>query len=194
MVSPLKTVEELREGTSTKPGVFRVQAIRAHLCSKKHHGAGDLTGLQMREKMLVLFETDDEELHSLLFKHCMYKWVNSDLDLITKSRDPIAVLADLLKCDKEGNPNGEVRPIATGDAWSRLVASMLLASIADELGTWFLTQSINVRQYGVVVKDGLAQCNLSLCLCLESGASQQDPNNPFCALITYMSNAFNELK
>jgi hypothetical protein len=68
--------------------------------------------LQMREKMLVLFETDDEELHSLLFKHCMYKWVYSDLDLITKSRDPIAVLAGLLKCDKEGNPTGDVRPIA----------------------------------------------------------------------------------
>ena len=70
---------------------------------------------------------------------------------------------------------------------------MLLASIADEFGTWFLTQSINVRQYGVGVKDGLAQCIHSLRLCLEAGASQQDPNNPFCALITDMSNAFNEL-
>jgi hypothetical protein len=78
LVPPLKTVEELRKGTSTKPGVFRVQAIRAHLRSKKHHGAGDLTGLQMREKMLVLFETDDKELHSLLFKHCMY-YVTSGL-------------------------------------------------------------------------------------------------------------------
>ena len=99
---PLKTIEELREGTSTKPGVFRIQAIRAHLRSKKHHGAGDLTGLQMREKMIMLFETDDEELHSLLFKHCMYRWVDSDLDLIAKSRDPIAVLAGLLKVDKDG--------------------------------------------------------------------------------------------
>ena len=104
---PLKTVEELREGTSTKPGVFRVQTIRAHLHSKKHHGVGDLTGLQMREKMLVLFETDDEELHLLLFKHCMYKWVNTGLDFIAKSRDPIAVLAGLLKCDKDGNPTGD---------------------------------------------------------------------------------------
>ena len=70
---------------------------------------------------------------------------------------------------------------------------MLLASIADEFGTWFLTQSINVRQYGVGVKDGLAQCIHSLRLCLEAVASQQDPNNPFCALITDMSNTFNEL-
>jgi hypothetical protein len=119
------------------------------LRSKKHHVAGDFTGMQMREKMLrlVLFETDDEELHSLrlLFKHCMYKWINFNLDLIAKSRDPIAVLAELFKCDKDGNPTGDVRPINMGDAWIRLVASMLLASVSDELGTWFLTQSINVR-------------------------------------------------
>ena len=85
--------------------------------------------MQMREKMPVLFETDDEELHSLLFKHCMYKWINSDLDLIAKSSDPITVLARLLKCDKEGNLTGDVRPIATVDAWNRLVASMLLARV-----------------------------------------------------------------
>ena len=84
----------------------------------------------MREKMLVLFEMDDEELHSLLFKHCMYTWVDSDLDLITKSRDPIAVLAGLLKCDKEGNPTDDVRPIATGDAWSRLARGLDGASLA----------------------------------------------------------------
>ena len=71
--------------------------------------------------------------------------------------------------------------------------SMLLASIADDLGSWFLTQVVNVRQYGVGVKDGLAQCIHSILLCLEAGAAQQDPANPYCALITDISNAFNEL-
>jgi hypothetical protein len=73
-VPSTKTQQELRQVTATKPGVFQVEAIRQHLHSKKYHGAGDLTGIQMREKMYVLFETDDsdEELHSLLFTYCMY--------------------------------------------------------------------------------------------------------------------------
>jgi hypothetical protein len=149
--------------------------------------------MQMREKMYVLFETEDEELHSLLFTHCMYRWVDSGLDLIAKSDNPIAVLSGLLKVDKDGVPTGDVRPIATPSAWSRLINSMLLASIADDLGSWFLTQVCNVRQYGVGVKDGLAQCIHSIRLCLEAGAAQQDPANPYCAIITDISNAFIKL-
>ena len=76
--------------------------------------------------------------------------------------------ADLLKVDKNGVPRGDVQPLATGNVWSRLVASMLLARVADQLGTWFLTQVVNVRQYGVSVKDGLAKCIHSLRLSLSS--------------------------
>jgi hypothetical protein len=179
--------------TGPKSGVFRVEAIRQHLRSKKYHGAGDMTGMQMREKMYVLFETDDEELHLLFFSHCMYWWVNSGLDLFAKRVYPIAVLSGLLKVDKDGAPTGNFRPLACPSAWSRLMNSMLLASIADDLGSWFLTQVVNVRQYGVGVKDGLAQCIHSICLCLEAGAAQQDPANPYCALITDICNALNEL-
>ena len=60
---------------------------------------------------------------------------------------------------------------------------------------YFLTQVVNIhiRQYDVGVKDGLAQCIHSLCLCLESGASLKKPTNPYCALMTDISIAFNTL-
>jgi hypothetical protein len=127
------------------------------------------------------------------------------LSLIAKTDNPIAVLSGLLKVDKDGMPTGDVQPLACPSAWSRLrlINSVLLASIADRddpsLGSWFLTrQVVNVRQYGVGVQDGLqvAQCihSIRLYLAREACAAQQDPANPYCALITAsdISNAFKE--
>jgi hypothetical protein len=102
----------------------------------------------------------------------------------------------MLKVDKDCVPTGDVRPLACLSAWSRLINSMLLASIADDLGSsWygFLRKLLMFVKYGVGIKDSLAQCIHSIRLCLEAGAAQQDPANPYCALITDISSAFNEL-
>ena len=51
----------------------------------------------------------------------------------------------------------------------------------------------NVKQYGVGVKDGLAQCIHTLRLQLEAGMRRANKDDPICALVTDLSNAFNEL-
>ena len=68
-----------------------------------------------------------------------------------------------------------------------------LANCAEDLGKWFLTSVLNVKQYGVGVKDGLVKCIHTLRLQLEGGMIAGDRSDPICALVTDQSNAFNEL-
>ena len=187
------SIDALQNGTATRDGAYTTDKIRRLLRRKKFHGGADLNGLQMREHLYVLYDSDDEELHDLLFKHFLYPYFDHVNTLLANTKDPLGVLMGQLKVNKDGVPTGDVRPLVTGDAWGRLVMSLALADCAAELGKWFLTSVLNVKQYGVGVKDGLAQCIHTLRLQLEAGMIAGDSSDPICALVTDLSNAFNEL-
>ena len=63
------SIHALQNGTATRDGAYTTDKIRRLLRRKKFHGGADLNGLQMREHLYVLYDSDDEELHDLLFKH-----------------------------------------------------------------------------------------------------------------------------